>query len=517
MTPVFPSPIALPSLPTFEHLDSSHSYVWASVLLVVVITIYSYINDRKFDSIPAVTATHIFSRFSQGIHFTQEGAEWTKTGYKRYKDRIFRLPLLSNWYVIVTGEKLMDEYRKVPDDIFSLGASFEEQFQGKYFLGPTINTNRYHVPIVRNQLTRNLGHLFDDIREEGALAIEENIPITDEWTNIKVYPALLQVIARMSNRTFVGVPLCRNPEYIGVNIRHTLDVGEGTRILPYFPEFLKPLAARYLTNAPRSIATVLKHLRPIIEERQKKLDEYGSDYPDKPLDFLSWLLDEAEGEERTPEKLTSRIVHMNFAAVHTTSISFTHALYHLAAHPQFIAPLREEIESIVNQEGWSKGSFGKMRKLDSFFKESQRYYGISSISIVRKALKEYTFSDGTLVPKGAMLFAASFPRHHDDEVYANADTFQPFRFSELREKDGLNSTNQFVNTNLDYLAFGHGSHACPGRFFVANEMKIMMAQLLLNYDIKLEKQGVPPRPLWHGFSCVPDSSINVMFRRRQGS
>jgi hypothetical protein len=43
------------------------------------------------------------------------------------------------------------------------------------------------------------------------------------------------------------------------------------------------LAGNWLTNVPKSIRLALKHLKPIIEERQGKIDEYGSDYPDKPV------------------------------------------------------------------------------------------------------------------------------------------------------------------------------------------------------------------------------------------
>jgi hypothetical protein len=53
--------------------------------------------------------------------------------------------------------------------------------------------------------------------------------------------------------------------------------------------------------------------------------------------------------------------------------SFLHALYNLAANLQYVEPLREEIESIVKSEGWSKGALGKMIKLDSFLKESARF------------------------------------------------------------------------------------------------------------------------------------------------
>jgi len=110
-------------------------------------------------------------------------------------------------------------------------------------------------------------------------------------------------------------------------------------------------------------------------------------------DFLSWLMDEAKGEERSPEHLTNRILHINFASIHTSSMvcslccsylrtqkilqSFTHALYELASQPRYLQPLREEVEAIIETEGWTKSSVSKMRKLDSFLKESQRYNGIS--------------------------------------------------------------------------------------------------------------------------------------------
>ena len=55
----------------------------------------------------------------------------------------------------------------------------------------------------------------------------------------------------------------------------------------------------------------------------------------------------------------------------------THALYDLAVHPEWFIPLREEIEPIITTEGWTKGALGKMWKLDSLLKESQRFNGFN--------------------------------------------------------------------------------------------------------------------------------------------
>ena len=64
---------------------------------------------------------------------------------------------------------------------------------------------------------------------------------------------------------------------------------------------------------------------------------------------------------------------------------FTQALFRLAANPQYIEPLREEVEGIVEKYGWSKVAMSKMRKVDSFLKECHRIEGnnIGSYSRIR--------------------------------------------------------------------------------------------------------------------------------------
>lgn len=79
--------------------------------------------------------------------------------------------------------------------------------------------------------------------------------------------------------------------------------------------------------------------------------------------------------------------------------------------------------------------------------------------MTRLALKDFTFSDGTFVPKGAFILAAAYPIHHDEQKYPDCEKFDGFRFAKIRSHGGLNTTNQFVNTSVDYIAFGHGTHA----------------------------------------------------------
>ncbi|KAF8527172.1 cytochrome P450 [Hysterangium stoloniferum] len=466
-------------------------------------------------SIPVIGGSGLLSSYWSAIDFSAQGKNMVQTGYEKYKGGIFRVAQMDQWNIIISARQHIEELAKASNDVFSFEAAVEETFFVKHLFGPTIATNNYHLDILRVFLTRDLGSIFADLKEEISLAFEDHIPITDEWTAFAVYPPITQIVARASSRIFVGVPLCRNPDYLNLSIRFTLDIAKSRDAISRFPEFLREFAARLLTSAPKTINLTHKHLGPVIEERQKLMNEYGVDYPGKPNDLLSRLMDIAEGEERSPRNFTIRVMTIGVAAIHTSSLTFTHVLFHLAAEPKYLAPLREEVETTVNEHGWSKISMMKMHKLDSFLKESQRMNGLNAISLTRKAMKDTSFSDGTFVPKGALISAAAHPMHLDDRIYANAGAFDGFRFSDIRQEPGREITNQFAATNPDYIGFGHAKHACPGRFFAANELKVMLAHLILNYDIKMEHEGLRPPNLWFGFVCVPDSSCRVMFRRRQ--
>ncbi|KAK1461602.1 ent-kaurene oxidase [Colletotrichum melonis] len=64
------------------------------------------------------------------------------------------------------------------------------------------------------------------------------------------------------------------------------------------------------------------------------------------------------------------------------------------------------------------------------------------------------------------------------------------------------------------MAFGFGRHACPGRFFAATEIKMLIARLLLEYDIRMP-EGVMERykNIVRGDMIEPDHRKTIMLRK----
>jgi hypothetical protein len=68
------------------------------------------------------------------------------------------------------------------------------------------------------------------------------------------------------------------------------------------------IAGNILTKVPRQIQRAGKHLDPIIKLRYRMMEQHGDHWEDKPNDFLQWLMDNAEGEEKSARLLTQRIL-----------------------------------------------------------------------------------------------------------------------------------------------------------------------------------------------------------------
>jgi hypothetical protein len=75
---------------------------------------------------------------------------------------------------------------------------------------------------------------------------------------------------------------------------------------------------------------------------------------------------------------------LNLFPAHTPQ-TVTQILFTLLSHPQYIDPLRAEIDQEVANKGWTKDALEEMRFLESSMKESQRLHVVGSSEFVNDA------------------------------------------------------------------------------------------------------------------------------------
>lgn len=190
-----------------------------------------------------------------------------------------------------------------------------------------------------------------------------------------MFDALSLIVARVTGRVFVGPELCRNADWIKASIDYDVNVGTTVIFLRMFPPVLHPIIARLMPSWYRAHDNI-KMAESIVGTAVTARREAELNDPDyqKPEDLLQWMMDDAEGWESDPNSLALRQLVVNLAALHTTSMATTHAVYDLCAHPEYFEPLRQELVEVLRADGgWQKDTLNKLRKLDSFVKESQRW------------------------------------------------------------------------------------------------------------------------------------------------
>lgn len=487
--------------------------------LVGVCTIFYWLilgyykgQSRKLTHIPSIGSNVPLFSYIVALNYLLDARKIINAGVNKWPSSLFKFPEMLQWMVVATGPRMIEEIRKAPDSALSFKDAAHEFLQFEYTIGEHIK-DPYHLYVIRKQLTKALPQLVPEMHAEIVDAFNELIPLSNDWTGVKALETFREIICRASNRIFVGRPLCRNPDFVALNIQYTIDVVLAAALIRIVPRFLKLFVSKLVSKVPERTRQGLKHLAPLLAARRKERQEIG-DHHEKPADFLTWLFDEAEGKEATDLALTSCILVTNFAAIHTSSTAFTHAMYNLATFPEYMKPLREEVEEIIRREGWTKAGIDQMHRLDSFIKESQRLHTADIFVMRRIARHDYTFSDGMVVPRGTLLGVAARATHLDEKIYPDALNFDPFRFVKLQEQETGGRRFDLVTTSVDSLNFGHGRHACPGRYFIACELKLMLAHVIMNYDVKLENEGVRPKDMWFISACMPNMNAKVLFRRR---
>lgn len=132
----------------------------------------------------------------------------------------------------------------------------------------------------------------------------------------------------------------------------------------------------------------------------------------------------------------------------------------------------------------------------------------------RITTSELPLSDGVIIPKGTMIAIPAHSINMDPAIFPEPETFDAFRFAKLRAQPGNENKYQFVTTGPESVNFGHGTHACPGRFFASNEIKVLLAELLLRYDFKFKEGQGQPADYVTETIVAPDPTVELLFRER---
>ncbi|KAH8743285.1 cytochrome P450 [Diaporthe sp. PMI_573] len=501
--------------------------MWPFVLIIAVASaavwlFQSFSKQDPVSKIPLV-GDDIEDEGTRRMRFAKGAKHVYQEGYRKFKNGLFRVSSPRESTVIVVSPHFLKELSALPDDQLSFHGALKEKMQSRF---THITVDIPVVPhIVRNELTPALSRLNPIIAEEVAMAFQDELPPCKEFTRVPINRALWRIVAKVSGRFFVGAELARSEEYMDMSINYTLEIAGAVKgiaaIKPDEREAKAPSLPQLLQLQNRRKRT-LEFIRPLIAARKKAMAE-DIDYQ-PPDDMIQWILNgETKYGKLSVEDLAELQLFLIFAAIHTTTMTTINAFYTLAAMPEIVPEIRDEIRAVLMEHGtFSTPALQKMEKLDSFLREVMRVYPLSWSTFQRKVHKPITLSNGQFIPAGAILEIPAHSIVHDPERFDRPDEFDAFRHYRAHheaslgaeKKAGSGAANQMVSTSLNNLPFGYGRLACPGRFFASNEIKMIVARAILDYDIQLADGATERYPnIEYNEANIPDPSKELMFKR----
>lgn len=198
-----------------------------------------------------------------------------------------------------------------------------------------------------------------------------NGEIVSEWHAIQPQPDLMRIVSRVSSRIFMGEELCRDEEWVRVSGDYTLNSFATSNLLRAYPRWARSFVHWFIPECRelrRKLNDARQSLQPHLDRRNAIKREAAAQGKPCPFDdSIEWFEKEYPKHDPATEQIAISLV-----AYHTTSDLLMETLFNLCQHPELLKPLREEIVTVLSEEGLKKTSLNNLKLMDSVIKESQR-------------------------------------------------------------------------------------------------------------------------------------------------
>ncbi|KAJ6138046.1 Cytochrome P450 [Penicillium samsonianum] len=451
-----------------------------------------------------------------------------KKGYEQFANGLFEIPRTFRFgQVILCQPELIEELRNTRSTLVSPEPWIDQLLQVSHVM-PGYFPKGMGWPkiakttpgLIRVMVYKHL-HRYMPAMNQAIISQLQTLGFKDGECSIGCFDLAYSIVACSGSFAIVGSRLSRNEEYLKAVKDHILGMIVTTRVQFLIPDCLKPyiggLIGRLATlgtswdmHASRKI--MLKHFDARAAEYHAEIfsgngpSETNLDDSDNPVEIFQWLYESSVLRERwTYSEVIGEMLLLQFAFIYTTSYGLYGALAELARRPEYIAPLREEIDLIFSKMGPTVPACDGMVLMDSFLKE---------FSAHRVCFSNFKLYNGITLKQGSHVAIPSGIIQRSSEHYANPDAFDGFRF--IKRATAGAKDSRLVDLSPDYLVFGMGAHACPGRWMASALMKLAFAHILNQYDILLPNSASLSLTGSLSFEefYVPNFGLKIALRKR---
>ncbi len=265
---------------------------------------------------------------------------------------------------------------------------------------------------------------------------------------------LMHLLLTLNSRTLLRTDLSAEEVRSAIGFEEDLMFGINNSVSPE-EHYLDP---RYCADKSAAFALLDR-------EVEKRMRGHRED------DNLQALVDQEAGElgPLTPEELRYDCYLLLIGGIENTSRLISRCVERLVAHPAWASEIRAELA------GYEPGSFarglGSFPKLRAFIQETERLHpGLLFMS--RRTKRDLDFK-GHTIPTGKTVLQVHTLLHFLPEVYPDPMRFDPGRWLSAEP------------SRKTHVPFGGGAHICLGMNVARLQTPVVLAELLLGFDVEL--------------------------------
>ncbi|CAA0110401.1 Lanosterol 14-alpha demethylase [BD1-7 clade bacterium] len=420
------------------------------------------------------------------LEFMRDPQGVIRRGYEEH-GLIFTIDLAARKGVVMLGPDYHQFFFKETDGVFSMRQGYEtllKMFDSRLFTFAHLTESQEQMKVLL-PLLKNNDRFISLMEKEVDDFMQDTMGVSGD---IDLVDAFGPLVMHIGAHAFFGEDFRYQlgAEYFAVY----REFSQGADVV--LPSWLPLAKFRKSRNAKARIETM------IYEFMQKRRET-----PREPKDLFQELIESTYYDNKpVPDGLLiSMLLFIPWAAHETTVGHVAWTLINLLQNPKYFAQVREELTHVFAEDrSLTPDALKQLKTLDWAILESERLHPVAHV-IMRGVRDDMIFEEYE-VKKGSMVFVAPATAHNIPEVFQNPNAYDPVRFSPERSEN---------SKKFSLIGFGGGAHRCAGVNFAKMEIKIIIAKLLLNYDIELIDKDPQPKP---GVETKwPESPCRIRFRR----
>lgn len=320
----------------------------------------------------------------------------------------------------------------------------------------------------------------------------------DQWTDgatVDIHAAMEQLTLDIVSRTLFGADVMEDASVIGEAVEQSLRWVMKRNLNPMqLPDWIPTPDNREGQRLADVLNTIV--LR-IIEARRK---EGNHDHGDL-LSMLLLARDEDDGGGMDDDQVREEAMTLFIAGHETTANALTWTLMLLAQHPDVLAKLQSEVDTLGGRTP-TMADLPTLPYTDQVMKEGMRLYPPAWI-ISRIAVKSVTVG-GWPLKKDNIVLVSPYTMHRHPTYFPDPERFQPERFA----GDFESRIPRYA-----YFPFGGGPRVCIGNNFALMEARLLLACIVQRFSFDLlPGQNLTPEPL---ITLRPHAGLKMRVHVRQ--